>query len=61
MIRGYDDWKLDTPDNHVKVMGECPVCECDIYHGEDAVARNFQYYHEDCFYQFEEALEEEGS
>lgn len=51
MIFGYDDWKLDTPDNHVKTVCECDYCGKDIYEGEEYIevyCRN-DCVHEECF------------
>ena len=54
MIRGYDAWKLDTPDNHVVEIGECPVCGYVIYKGEDHVEIDMVPHHTDCEQEEEE-------
>jgi hypothetical protein len=37
MSRDYDDWKLDTPDNHEKIFCNCDQCGEPIYIGEDYI------------------------
>lgn len=60
-IPKYDDWKLDTPDNHLEVIGECAYCGRDIYKGEPNVSFSEGNFHTDCWWEREdeELLEEE--
>jgi hypothetical protein len=36
-VSNYDNWKLDTPDNHEKVFCYCDECNEPIYVGEDYI------------------------
>jgi hypothetical protein len=54
LIKGYDDWKLDTPDNHVVEIGECCYCEYVIYEGEDHVDFTEGLFHSECWWEFED-------
>lgn len=45
----YDNWKLDTPDNHLKLFCHCEVCGKEIYIGEEYLEIGNDNIHEDCF------------
>jgi hypothetical protein len=49
-MRDYDDWKLDTPDNHVEVHCVCDHCGQFIYKGElyKYIPMYSDRVHEDC-------------
>lgn len=49
MLRRYDEWKLDTPDNHLKPITYCVHCEQEIYSGEYVYKVEDGHVHEDCF------------
>ena len=54
-MRGYDDWKLDTPDNHlVEIAEECPGCGFPIYEQESHV------FHTDCSFYHTECVSQEN-
>ena len=53
-IPGYDLWKLDTPDNHVKVVGECVYCSKDVYQTEHKVELSEGLYHSECLWELED-------
>lgn len=60
-MNNYDDWKLDTPDNHVQVIGRCPHCDLDVYRQEFSFnVIDEGIFHEECFFEsmFEEEEEE---
>jgi hypothetical protein len=52
LIKNYDDWKLDTPDNHLKVKGICCHCDQELYGGEEAFRVEDGLLHEDCFEEY---------
>jgi hypothetical protein len=58
LIRGYDDWKLDTPDNHLKRVGLCECCGYEVYEGEDYDTDGLTYYHFECLPEEDENEEE---
>jgi hypothetical protein len=56
-MKNYDDWKLDTPDNHLKPSGkECEECGYEIHIGEEYKQTNRGSFHYDCFDDFIEGL-----
>lgn len=49
----YDDWKLDTPDNHLKHCATCVHCNDSIYVGEDYILTTLdEVVHFECFDQY---------
>jgi hypothetical protein len=53
MFRKYDDWKLDTPDNHVNEIGKCKQCELVVYKEQDHIRLSEGLFHNDCFWEYE--------
>lgn len=45
----YDRWKLDTPDNHLKIFCHCKHCGGEIYVGDEYLEVEGNNIHEDCF------------
>jgi hypothetical protein len=51
-MKGYDDWKLDTPDNHLKVYCHCDYCGNEIYEDDEYIEINDGskfHYNGDCY------------
>jgi len=53
-IPGYDEWKLDTPDNHVKSVGKCSYCGLPVYDVEKKLVLLEGTYHMDCWWEKED-------
>jgi hypothetical protein len=51
-LNNYDNWKLDTPDNHLKPVAHCCHCWNELYEGEDAFRVEDGLLHEDCFEEY---------
>ncbi|MEC0276917.1 hypothetical protein [Peribacillus frigoritolerans] len=52
-MNNYDDWKLDTPDNHVKQIYTCEQCVGAINLGDSFISTKDHYVvHDDCFDDF---------
>jgi hypothetical protein len=55
-VSNYDDWKLDTPDNHEKVFCYCDECNDPIYVGDDYIKLGYDgaclCSETDCFEQY---------
>jgi hypothetical protein len=48
LIRNYDDWKLDTPDNYLNPVLNCCHCGNELYEGEEILVVADGGLHEDC-------------
>jgi len=55
-LHNYDRWKLDTPDNYIKVACTCEHCGGEIYVGEEYDETTEGNVHQDCFMPFATAL-----
>jgi predicted nucleic acid-binding Zn ribbon protein len=54
-VKGYDDWKTDTPDNHLEVHTHCRECRTPIHIGEEFIssdAGDFCNFDSTCFENF---------